>query len=61
MQDFTEYSYTIRLDRLEQTVKEAMRGGYRVTVIINGEYYDINMDKAEKAGKGRGKENGSDI
>lgn len=60
MQDFTEYSYSIDIDKLEQTVKEAMRGGYRVTVIINGEYYDIK-DKAEKAGKGRGKENGSDI
>lgn len=53
MQDFTEYSYTVRLDELEKTVKEAVQGGYRVTVIINGEYYDIDMDKAEKGQKGK--------
>lgn len=46
-------SYSIRLDKLEQTVKKAAQSGYRVTVIINGEYYDIDMDKADKAGKDR--------
>lgn len=45
-------SYGIEIDKLEQTAREAMQGGYRVTVIINGEYYDIK-DKAEKAGKDR--------
>jgi hypothetical protein len=30
-----------------------MQGGYRVMVIMNGEYYDINMDKAEKGRKER--------
>ena len=53
MQDFTEYSYSIDIDKLEQTVKEAVQGGCNVTVIINGEYYDINMDKAEKGRKGK--------
>lgn len=53
MQDFTEYPYSIDIDKLEQTAKNAMQGGYRVTVIINGEYYDINMNEAEQAGKER--------
>ena len=53
MQNFTEYSYTIRLDRLEETVRKVIEGGCNVTVIINGEYYDIDTSKAEKAGKER--------
>ena len=53
MQDFTEYSYSIDIDKLEQTVNKAVQGGYRVTVIINGEYYDIDMNKTEKGQKGK--------
>lgn len=53
MQDFTEYSYSIDIDKLEQTVRKIIEGGYRVMVIMNGEYYDINMNEAEKAGKDR--------
>jgi len=41
MQDFRKYSYRIRLEDLEKVAREATNGGYNVTVIINGEYYDI--------------------
>lgn len=53
MQDFTEYSYTIRLDSLEETVRKAIEGGCNVMMVINGEYYDIGTNKAEEAGKDR--------
>ena len=41
MQDFRSYSYTIRIDKLEETAREVIKAGYSVTVIINGEYYEI--------------------
>ena len=46
-------SYSIELDRMEETVKKVVEAGYSVMVVINGEYYDINMNEAEKAGKER--------
>lgn len=53
MQDFTEYSYTIRLDSLEETVRKVIECGCNVMMVINGEYYDIDTNKAEEAGKDR--------
>ena len=49
MQDSTKYSYTIKIDELTETVRQAQGAGYPVTVIINGEYYtvDIRPDKVE--------------
>ena len=44
MQDFSNYSYTIQIDDLKETVIKAMKGGYPVFVVINGEYYDVDID-----------------
>lgn len=41
MQDFSNYSYTIQIDDLEETARKAIEGGYSVSVVINGEYYNI--------------------
>lgn len=46
-------SYSIELDRLEETVKKVVEAGYSVMVVINGEYYSVNTDKAEKGRKER--------
>jgi len=49
MQDFRSYSYTIEIDKLEETAREVIKAGYSVTVIINGEYYEVTDDSpAEK-------------
>ena len=37
MQDFTTYNYNITIDQL----KEAQKLVKHITVIINGEYYDL--------------------
>lgn len=47
MQDFRQYDYKIRLEDLEQTAKQALEFGCSVTVIINGEYYDITAQEKE--------------
>lgn len=44
MQDFRRYSYTIEIDKLEETAREVIKAGYSVTVIINGEYYEVTDD-----------------
>ena len=44
MQDFRNYSYVIQINDLERTVKEAIEGGYSAFVVINGEYYDVDVD-----------------
>lgn len=41
MQDFRSYSYTIEIDKLEETAREAAAIGAGVYLIINGEYYEI--------------------
>ena len=41
MQDFSSYSYTIRIEELEKTAREAAAIGAEVYMIINGEYYEI--------------------
>ena len=45
MQDFTRYSYSIQIDKLPETIREATKAGYKAYVIINGEIYDIKPDK----------------
>ena len=51
MQNFIEYPYTIQLNKLAETAEEAIKAGYNVTVIINGEYYNISTDGEKKPGK----------
>ena len=41
MQDFRTYDYQIPIKDLEDTVKEVIKHGYSVTIVINGEYYDV--------------------
>lgn len=42
MQDFRHYDYTITPEAL----KKMLESGYKnITVIINGEYYDLKEDK----------------
>ena len=45
MQNFIEYPYNIQLNELAKTAEEAIKAGYNVTVIINGEYYNISTDE----------------
>lgn len=37
MQDFTKYDFTLTVDDLKRIIAD----GENVTVIINGEYYDL--------------------
>ena len=41
MQDFRTYDYQIPIKDLEDTVKEVIKHGYSVTIVINGEYYNV--------------------
>lgn len=51
MQNFFDNAYTININKLEKTVKDVIQAGYNVTVIINGEYYNISTDEEKKPGK----------
>ena len=44
MQDFRRYDYTIREADLLRVLRDAAAHGYRQTVIINGEFYDVELD-----------------
>lgn len=44
MQDFSNYPYIIQLQDLEKTARKVIENGLSVTVIINGEYYDVDLD-----------------
>lgn len=37
--------YTIGIDELCEVIAGAIKDGYNVTVIINGEYYDIDYQE----------------
>lgn len=41
------YNYTIELDKLKDTIQDAINGGYTAYVIINGEYYEIKAEKTD--------------
>ena len=41
MQDARQYNYTIELGKLQETIKEVIKTGQTVYVIINGDYYEI--------------------
>lgn len=53
MQDFSNYSYTIQIDDLKETVMKVMKNGYPVFVVINGEYYDVDISSVEKENKAK--------
>ena len=44
MQDFQRYDYTIREDDILRVLRDAAAHGYTPTVIINGEFYDVELD-----------------
>lgn len=44
MQDFRRYDYTIREADLLRVLRDAAAHGYKPTVIINGEFYDVELD-----------------
>ena len=44
MQDFRQYDYTIREADLLRVLRDAAAHGYKPTVIINGEFYDVDLD-----------------
>ena len=44
MQDFNRYNYTIKESDLLRVLKDAGAHGYKPTVIINGEFYDVELD-----------------
>ena len=35
------YDYTIKIAELQKVIKKAHKGGYSVSLTINGEYYNI--------------------
>lgn len=41
MQDARQYDYTIELEKIQETIKEVIKTGQNVYVIINGECYEI--------------------
>ena len=51
MQDFSKYSYTIQLYELEKLATDVISAGHNVTVIINGEYYDVVDDSRQAKGE----------
>lgn len=57
MQDFVNYNYTIKIQDLEKTAKRVIESGYSFLVVINGEYYDIQIqdEKERQAGNGHNK------
>lgn len=44
MQDFRRYDYTIREADLLRVLRDAAAHGYKSTVIINGEFYDVELN-----------------
>lgn len=44
MQDFRRYDYTIREADLLRVLRDAAAHGYKPTVIINGEFYGVELD-----------------
>lgn len=46
MQDIN--NYTINIQDLEESAKKAILSGYETLLIINGEYYEIELKKGEK-------------
>lgn len=44
MQDFSRYPYIIQINDLEETARKVINGGWPIFVVINGEYYDIDID-----------------
>lgn len=43
MQNFKDYSYTIQIDKLEETARAAASTGCKIYMIINGEFYDATQ------------------
>ena len=44
MQDFRRYDYEIREADILRVLRDAAAHGYKPTVIINGEFYDVELD-----------------
>ena len=44
MQDFNRYNYTIKESDLLRVLKDAAAHGCKPIVIINGEFYDVELD-----------------
>ena len=51
MQDFVNYNYTIKIQDLEKTAQKVIESGYSFLVVINGEYYDIQIQDEKKEGR----------
>ena len=48
MQDFENYNYTIKISDVEKAIRAALDFGVEPIIIINGEYYDIDMEDEKK-------------
>ena len=44
MQDFSNHPYIIKIDNLTNTIRNAISNGLSPIVIINGEYYEVDVD-----------------
>lgn len=44
MQDFQRYDYTIKGADILRVLRDAAAHGYKPTVIINGEFYNVELD-----------------
>ena len=48
MRDYPNSYYTIKVKDIEKHVRECKEFGCSVFLVMNGEYYDIDINKQEK-------------
>lgn len=50
-----KYNFTLNLEEVQETLKEAIIGGYSAYIIINGEFYEVDAGALPEVKKGGGK------
>lgn len=48
MRDLPNDYYIVKLEDIEKHVMECIKGGYSVYLVMNGEYYDIDISSQEE-------------
>lgn len=48
MRDLPNDYYIVKLEDIEKHVMECIKGGYSVYLVMNGEYYDIDISHQEE-------------
>lgn len=52
MSDYSRYNFTIKEADLLRVLREADADGYKPLIIINGMYYDLELEPAPSADQG---------